>query len=247
MDSEAQTALVTGGARGIGAVVCRELAAMGMSVAINYSASGAAAESLATELRAAGAKALSVQADVGDMEQVESMVATVIGELGPVSCLVNNAGITRDNLLVRMKLADWEAVIRTNLNGTFNCTKTISRDMLKARRGSIINVASVVGQHGNAGQANYAASKAGIIGFTKACALEFAVRGVRVNAVAPGFIVTEMTTGLAEEHQQRIVAQVPMGRLGLPEEVASVVAFLASERSSYITGQVITMDGGLFI
>lgn len=247
MDSEDQTALVTGGARGIGAAICRALADVGMSVAVNYASSSDAAESLVRELLATGVRAMSVQADVGDMEQVENMVRSVTRELGPVHCLVNNAGITRDTLLVRMKPSDWEAVMRTNLSGTFNCTRTLARDMLKARRGSIVNVASVIGQHGNPGQTNYAASKAGIIGFTKACAREFAGRGVRVNAIAPGFIMTEMTADIAEDQKQRIIAQVPLGRLGLPQEVASVVAFLASEQASYITGQVISMDGGLFI
>jgi 3-oxoacyl-[acyl-carrier protein] reductase len=199
----------------------------------------------AAERLTGGAKAFGVASDVGEMAQLEAAIAAVEGALGPIDILVNNAGITRDNLLMRMREDDWDLVLKVNLRGTFNATKLISRGMMKRRSGRIINVASIVGITGNAGQANYAASKAGVIGFTKSMARELAPRNVLVNAIAPGFIDTELTKGLPEKVREELLKQIPMGRLGSPDDVAKPALFLASDLADYITGQVVVVDGGM--
>lgn len=244
---EGQVALVTGAARGIGRAAALALAQAGAAVAINYQHSSEAAEAFAAELSAAGVNSIAVQGDVADSGQVSEMVDKTEAALGGISILVNNAGITRDGLVMRMSDEDFDAVIATSLRGAFLCSKAVARSMMKARRGSIVNVSSVIGRRGNAGQANYAAAKAGLIGLTKSLAKELGPRGVRVNAIAPGYVVTDMTSELPEKMKEQIMGNTPLGRLAMPEEVASVIAFLASPAAGYITGAVIPVDGGLGI
>ena len=242
-----QVALVTGASRGIGAATATAFAAAGASVAINYQAGSDAAEALTSVLREAGSRVMPVQADVADAAQVADMVNAIETELGRVSILVNNAGINRDALLARMSEEDFDAVVATSLKGAFLCSKAVARGMMKARAGVIINVSSVVGRRGNAGQANYAAAKAGLIGLTRSLARELGPRGVRVNAVAPGYVETDMTAALADSMKEQIMGNTPLGRLAAPEEIAGVIAFLASPAAGYITGAVIPVDGGLGI
>ena len=241
----ARLALVTGAARGIGRAVALELARNGFDVAVNFNRSAEAAEALVKEIEALGVRTGAFQADVSDREQAEALFKKVREALGPVEVLVNNAGITRDTLLMRMKPEDWDAVLSANLNSAFYCTKEAIRDMAKARWGRIVTISSVVGLTGNAGQANYAASKAGLIGFTRSVAREYAARGITANAVAPGFIDTSMTESLKEDVKAAISAQIPAGHIGAPEDVARAVAFFAREESAYITGQVLAVDGGM--
>lgn len=238
-----QVALVTGASRGIGASIARELAQAGAKVVVNYASSPAAAEAVVAEIQATGGQAWAHQANVAEEEQVEAMVKAVLEKEGRLDVLVNNAGITRDGLLMRMKSADWQSVIDLNLSGVFLCTRAVSRAMLKARSGRIINITSVVGLMGNPGQANYSAAKAGVIGLTRSSAAEFASRGVTVNAVAPGFIESDMT---AELDKEPILKAIPLGRMGQPSEVASAVRFLAADpAAAYMTGQVLQVDGGM--
>jgi len=238
-----QVALVTGASRGIGRAIAFALAQEGAKVVVNYSSSEAAAESVVAEIQQQGGEALALQADVSQTEQVDHLMEKTQEKWGKIDILVNNAGITKDNLLIRMKLEDWQAVLALNLTGVFLCTRAVGKLMLKQRRGRIINIASVSGQMGNPGQANYSAAKAGVIGLTKTLAKEFASRGITVNAVAPGFIETDMTHDLKAEE---ILKLIPLGRFGKPEEVAQMVSFLASNpASAYITGQVFNVDGGM--
>jgi 3-oxoacyl-[acyl-carrier protein] reductase len=242
---DGKTALVTGASRGIGRAIALRLAAEGASVAINYAGNTAKAEETKAAIEAAGGKAALFQADVSDSAQVEQMVAAVTEAFGTIDILVNNAGITRDGLLMRMKEEDFDAVLDTNLKGIFHVTKAVSKLMMKKRAGRIVNMASVVGIMGNAGQTNYAAAKAGVIGFTKSVAREFAARGITVNAVAPGFIATDMTAAMPEKAKEATLAAIPLRRMGEPEDVANAVAFLVSDQASYITGQVVKVDGGM--
>ncbi|MCW5945603.1 MAG: 3-oxoacyl-[acyl-carrier-protein] reductase [Fimbriimonadales bacterium] len=240
-----KVAIVTGASRGIGKAIAEALAAEGAKVAC-VSSSGAAEET-AELLRAQGAEAIGLRCDVGDASQVETTVAAVIDAFGSVDILVNNAGITRDTLLLRMTDEDWNEVMRVNAKGPFNMTRAALRPMMKARWGRIVNVTSIVGLSGQAGQANYAASKAAIVGLTKSVAKEFGSRGITCNAVAPGFIETDMTRDLSDDMRQSILAQAPASRLGKPEDIAAAVTFLAGEQASYITGQVLVVDGGLTV
>ncbi|MEB3326950.1 MAG: 3-oxoacyl-[acyl-carrier-protein] reductase [Synechococcus sp.] len=238
-----QVALVTGASRGIGRAIALELAAAGALVVVNYASSSQAAEAVVAEIAAAGGRAWAHQANVADEEQVEAMVKVVLEREGRLDVLVNNAGITRDGLLMRMKSSDWQSVIDLNLTGVFLCTRAVSRTMLKARSGRIINITSVVALMGNPGQANYSAAKAGLIGLTRSNAAEFAARGVTVNAVAPGFIDSDMT---AELDREPILEAIPLGRMGKPAEVAGAVRFLAADpAAAYMTGQVLQVDGGM--
>ena len=238
-----QIALVTGASRGIGRAIALELARAGAGVVVNYASSKDSAEEVVSLIAAEGGEAWAHRANVADEEQVEAMVKAVLERHGRLDVLVNNAGITRDGLLMRMKTSDWRSVIDLNLTGVFLCTRSVSRSMLKARHGRIINITSVVGLMGNPGQANYSAAKAGVIGFTRSTAAEFASRGVTVNAVAPGFIATDMTKDLPVE---AILSAIPLARLGQPEEVASAVRFLAADpAAAYMTGQVLQVDGGM--
>ena len=238
-------AVVTGGSRGIGAAIAKKLASQGMTVIINYCGSEDRALAVKSEIEAAGGQAEAWRCDVSDCGQCEAFVKAVVEKYGRIDVLVNNAGITRDGLMMRMSDEDFSRVIDTNLKGTFYMMRFASRHMIKARKGRIINMASVVGLMGNAGQVNYAASKAGVIGATKSAAKELASRGITVNAVAPGFIDTEMTGGLSEKVQEQILTQIPLGTFGKPEDIANCAAFLASDEAAYITGQVIQVDGGM--
>jgi 3-oxoacyl-[acyl-carrier protein] reductase len=238
-------ALVTGASRGIGRAIALRLAADGFAVGVNYASNSAKADDVVAEIVGAGGSAVAVQADVGDAEAVAAMFERVAEELGPVTVLVNNAGITDDGLLLRMGVDQWDRVIETNLRSVFLCTKAALRSMIRNKSGRVINISSVSGVSGNPGQGNYSASKAGVIGFTKSTAKEVGSRGITVNAVAPGFIATDMTDALGEDATSAAAEQISLGRLGTPEEVASVVGYLASDGASYITGQTIVVDGGL--
>lgn len=238
-------AVVTGASRGIGREIAKTLASKGAVVIVNYNGSTAKAEEVVKEIEEAGGRAEAMQCNVSDFESAGEMLSAVVKKYGRVDILVNNAGITRDGLLMKMIEADFDAVMDTNLKGAFNCMQHVSRQMLKQRSGRIINMASVVGLMGNAGQANYGASKAGLIGMTKCVARELASRGITCNAVAPGFIVTEMTDVLSDAVKEAMVAQIPLKKFGTTQDVAKTVAFLASDDASYITGQVISVDGGM--
>ena len=242
---DGKVALVTGASRGIGRAVALKLASEGAKVAINYAGSQGKAEEVKAEIEKMGGEAILVQANVADSAAVEEMVAKVLETFGTIDILVNNAGITRDGLLARMKDEDFEAVVDTNLKGVFYCTKAVAKLMMKKRSGRIVNMASVVGLTGNAGQTNYAASKAGVIGFSKSAAKELASRGITVNMVAPGFIATDMTDAMNEKAREAVLGTIPMKRMGQPEDVASAVLFLVSENASYITGQIVNVDGGM--
>ena len=245
MNFAGKTAVVTGGSRGIGRAVCLELAKGCANVVLCYAGNESAAAETVSACEALGAKALAVQCDVADAAQVKNLMDEAVKAFGRIDILVNNAGITRDGLLMMMKEEDFDAVISANLRGTFLCMKAVSRIMMKQRYGRIVNLSSVVGLRGNAGQVNYAASKAGVVGMTKSLAKELASRGVTVNAVAPGFIETDMTAAMPEAAKTATLASIPQQRLGAPEDVARAVAFLASEEAGYITGQVLAVDGGM--
>ncbi|WP_136604593.1 3-oxoacyl-[acyl-carrier-protein] reductase [Paenibacillus dokdonensis] len=244
---QGQAALVTGASRGIGRSIALALAEAGANVAVNYSGSEAAAQSVVDEIKQLGVEAFAIQANVGQSDQAEHLIKEVNNVFGRIDILVNNAGITRDNLIMRMKEEEFDQVIETNLKGVFNCLKSVSRPMMKQRYGRIINISSVVGVLGNAGQANYVAAKAGVIGLTKSSARELASRGITVNCVAPGFIDTDMTRELSEELRGKMIQDIPLARLGQPEEIAKVVVFLASEGASYMTGQTLHVDGGMYM
>ena len=247
MSTNGQPAPVPAGSRGIGRAICLELAKNGASIAVNYAGNAQAAEAVAEECRALGVEAMTVQADVADAGACAAMVKEVIAKLGHLDVLVCNAGITRDNLTLMMKEEDFDAVLDTNLKGAFHCMKAAYRPMMKQKYGRIVAMSSVVGLRGNAGQANYAASKAGLIGMCKSLAKELAGRNVTVNLVAPGFIDTDMTAALPETAREALLASIPMARLGQPEDVARAVAFFAREESGYVTGQVLCVDGGMAV
>lgn len=244
-DLTGKTAIITGASRGIGAEIAKRFATAGAKVVVNYSGSQAKAEVVVESIKENGGEAIAVKANVADSEAVKAMVDETMTTFGSVDILVNNAGITRDNLMMRMKDDEWDDVINTNLKGVFVCTKAVTRQMMKQRSGRIVNIASIVGVMGNAGQANYVASKAGVIGLTKTTARELASRGITANAVAPGFITTDMTDTLNEDIQKTMMAQIPLGRFGKPEEVAKAALFLASDEASYMTGQTLHLDGGM--
>lgn len=242
---QGKVAIVTGASRGIGRAVAIELGKLGAKVVVNYSGSEAKALEVVDEIKGLGTDAIAVQANVAESDSVQAMIKEAISTFGSVDILVNNAGITRDNLLMRMKEDEWDDVINTNLKGVFLCTKAVTRQMMKQRAGRIINISSIVGVSGNAGQANYVAAKSGVIGLTKTTAKELASRNITVNAVAPGFIATDMTDKLNEEVQAEMLKQIPLASFGQPEDVANAVVFLASDASRYITGQTIHVDGGM--
>ncbi|TWI55124.1 3-oxoacyl-[acyl-carrier-protein] reductase [Halalkalibacter nanhaiisediminis] len=242
---QGKVAIVTGASRGIGRATAIELARNGANVVVNYAGSKEKAEQVVVEIKELGVDALAIQADIANSEQVTEMVKEAIDTFGRVDILVNNAGITKDNLIMRMKEEEWDAVINTNLKGVFNCSKAVTRQMMKQRYGRIINVASVVATLGNAGQANYVAAKAGVIGLTKTMARELANRNIHVNAVAPGFIETDMTDELGEDVKGQLLTQIPLATLGKPEHIARVVRFLASADADYMTGQTLHVDGGM--
>jgi len=240
-----KNALVTGASRGIGRAIAIELAKQGANVAVNYAGSADKAEAVVKQLEAFGVAAFAVQADVANEDSVKDMVKQTVDQFSSLDMLVNNAGITKDNLLMRMKEEEFDAVINTNLKGVFLCTKAVARQMMKQKSGRIVNVSSIVGVSGNAGQANYVAAKAGVIGLTKTTAKEFASRGILVNAVAPGFIATDMTDTLTDEQKEAMLAMTPLAKFGQAEDVARVVRFLCSEDANYITGQTLHVDGGM--
>lgn len=238
-------AVVTGASRGIGRAIALQLASEGAKVVVNYSGSEQKAQEVVKEIKANGGEAIAVQANVADTISVQNLMKTALDTYGSIDILVNNAGITRDNLLMRMKDDEWDDVINTNLKGVFLCTKAVTRQMMKQRAGRIINISSIVGVAGNAGQANYVAAKAGVIGLTKTTAQELASRNILVNAIAPGFITTEMTEGLPEDLKEGMLKQIPLAKLGQPEDIAKAVVFFASDSSNYITGQTLQIDGGM--
>lgn len=242
---DGKVALVTGASRGIGRAIALRLAGEGAKIAINYAGSTAKAEAVKAEIEQHGGEAILVQADVSDSASVDAMVAEVVEAFGQIDILVNNAGITRDGLMMRMKDEDFDAVIDTNLKGVFYCTKAVSKLMMKKRSGRIVNMASVVGLMGNAGQTNYAAAKAGVVGFSKSAAKELASRGITVNMVAPGFIATDMTAAMTDKAKEMTLQGIPLKRMGEAEDVANAVLFLVSDNASYITGQTINVDGGM--
>ena len=240
-----RTAIVTGSGRGIGKAIALKLASMGANVVINDIPSSEDADKTCEEVKALGVGSIVIKGDVRNIEDVKTLINNTVKEFGSIDIFVNNAGITRDGLMLRMSEEDWDLVMDINLKGAFNCIKTVARPMMKQRKGSIINIASVVGVMGNVGQANYVASKAGLIGLTKTTAKEFASRGIRCNAVAPGFIRSAMTDVLSDEVKQQYFDAIPLGKFGETDDIANVVAFLASDMSNYVTGQVINIDGGL--
>jgi len=242
---EGKNAIVTGASRGIGREIALELARNGVNIAVNYNGNADKADAVVGEIEAMGAKAFKMKADVSNEAEVKAMVKEAVNEFGSLDILVNNAGVNKDNLLMRMKEEEFDEVIRTNLKGVYTCTKSVTRQMMKQKSGKIINVSSIVGVTGNPGQANYAAAKAGIIGFTKSTAKELASRHILVNAVAPGFISTDMTDELPQEQQDELLKLIPLQEFGKSEEVAKVVRFLASDDANYITGQTINVDGGM--
>jgi 3-oxoacyl-[acyl-carrier protein] reductase len=244
---DGKIALVTGGSRGIGAAICAELGAAGATVVVNYVRDEPAAAEVCERVRAAGGSAEAVQGDVSSAEGAAALVSHVESDIGAIDVLVNNAGITRDDLIMRLSEEDWRTVIDTNLGGAFFTCRALSRPMLKRRSGAIVNISSIVGVHGNAGQTNYAASKAGLIGLTKSLAKELGGRGIRVNAIAPGYIATELTDALPDEARDAILGNTPLGRLGEPADVARAVRFLVSDAAGFITGDVLAVDGGLGI
>lgn len=245
MNLNGKIALVTGSSKGIGAAIALAYAKAGADVAVNYNRDQAGAEEIVRQITEMGRKAKAYKADVAISEQVDTMIDAINTDFGRIDILVNNAGITRDTLLVRMKEDDWDQVMDTNLKSMFLCTKAVGKSMMKQRSGKIINVTSVVGLIGNPGQANYTAAKAGVLGFTKTVAKELGARGVQVNAIAPGFIMSQMTETLPEDVKEKMLASIPLGRFGKPEDVADLALFLASAQSDYITGQVFNVDGGM--
>jgi len=242
---EGKIAIVTGGSRGIGRAIALELGQRGATVVVNYNQSADAAEAVIAEIKAAGGDGMTFQCDVSDADQVAAMFKDVTKAYGQLDILVNNAGVTRDNVIMMLKPDDFDTVINTNLRSAWLCSKAASRTMMKKRNGRIINISSVVGIAGNGGQTNYAASKAGLLGLTKSLAKEIAPRNVTVNAVAPGFIGTDMTSDLSDDIKETAISHIPLGRMGAPEDVAKAVAFLASDDAAYITGQVLVVDGGM--
>lgn len=247
MNLKGKNAIVTGGSRGIGKAIALELARNGANVIINYTSNKEAAEKTAKEIEEYGVKALAIHCDVRDADAIKKMIELIEEYFDTIDILVNNAGITRDNLLLRMKEEEWQQVMDVNLKGVFLCTKAVIRKMIKQRQGKIINISSVVGVTGNVGQANYSASKAGVIGFTKSIAKEVSAKGINVNAIAPGFIDTDMTAVLSEDTKYNMLNNIPLKRFGKPEDVANLVVFLSSNKSDYITGEVIHVDGGMAI
>ncbi len=247
MSLDGKVVLVTGGSRGIGRAICLQLAAQGATIGINYVSNSTAAEEVLGEITAQGGKGFISGFDVADSKAVQKAVKEITAEQGGVDILVNNAGITRDGLMARMKDDDWDAVLNTNLKGAFTCSKAAMRGMMKKRWGRIINITSVIGFLGNAGQVNYASAKAGLVGLTKSMARELAGRQITVNCVAPGYIATDMTSELSEDIQESIKAQIPLGSLGTPEDVAGAAAYLASEESGYMTGQTLHVNGGMYM
>lgn len=245
MNLKDKVALITGGSRGIGREIALELGRNGVNIAISYVNNTEKAMEVVEEIKSYGVKAIAVKANVSIEEEVVEMIKTIEKELNTIDILVNNAGVTKDNLIIRMKSEDWDSVMDVNLKGTFLCTKAVSRIMMKKRYGKIINITSVVGIMGNAGQSNYSASKAGVIGFTKSMAKELASRGIRVNGIAPGFISTDMTDVLKDEIKDAMLNAIPLNSFGNPKDIANLVVFLSSESSDYITGQIINVDGGL--
>ncbi|HGZ7082099.1 TPA: 3-oxoacyl-[acyl-carrier-protein] reductase [Staphylococcus aureus] len=242
-----KSALVTGASRGIGRSIALQLAEEGYNVAVNYAGSKEKAEAVVEEIKAKGVDSFAIQANVADADEVKAMIKEVVSQFGSLDVLVNNAGITRDNLLMRMKEQEWDDVIDTNLKGVFNCIQKATPQMLRQRSGAIINLSSVVGAVGNPGQANYVATKAGVIGLTKSAARELASRGITVNAVAPGFIVSDMTDALSDELKEQMLTQIPLARFGKDTDIANTVAFLASDKAKYITGQTIHVNGGMYM
>lgn len=240
-------ALVTGGSRGIGRAVCLKLAALGATVYVNYSSNAAAADETVRECQQRGAKAVAIGFDVGSSEAVDSAVEKIIAEAGKIDILVNNAGISKDGLFVRMKDEDWQRILNINLNGAFYCSRAVSRVMMKARYGRIVNMSSVVGEMGNPGQAPYVASKAGLIGLTKSMAKELASRGITVNAIAPGYIETDMTEEIDSKRKEDLMKAIPLGRIGVADDIANATAFLASDDAAYVTGQVLGVNGGMYM
>ncbi|MCD8820390.1 3-oxoacyl-[acyl-carrier-protein] reductase [Staphylococcus gallinarum] len=242
-----KSALVTGASRGIGRSIALQLADEGYNVAVNYAGSKDKADAVVEEIKAKGVDSFAIQANVANGDEVKAMIKEVVSQFGSVDVLVNNAGITRDNLLMRMKEQEWDDVIDTNLKGVFNCIQKVTPQMLRQRSGAIINLSSVVGAVGNPGQTNYVATKAGVIGMTKSVARELASRSITVNAVAPGFIVSDMTDALSDELKEQMLNQIPLARFGEDKDIANTVAFLASEKAKYITGQTIHVNGGMFM